>query len=57
MARLLSLFLVVWMLFGVTGCASTKPEADDPDRISRIPWNRPEKWERQGALGSMFSTN
>jgi hypothetical protein len=26
---------------------------EDPDRVSTIPWNRPEKWEGQGPLGGM----
>jgi hypothetical protein len=39
-----------------TGCASDD-EKKDPDRISTIPWNRPEKWESQGPLGSMLPQN
>ncbi|HUJ10264.1 MAG TPA: hypothetical protein VL171_09575 [Verrucomicrobiae bacterium] len=31
----------------VSGCATTK-EGDD---VSSIPWNRPQNWEGQGALG------
>jgi len=31
------------------GCAST---AND-DKISTIPWNRPQSWEGTGALGGM----
>ena len=32
--------------------ASCAEHDSDPDRVSTIPWNRPEKWEGQGALGS-----
>jgi len=33
----------------LTGCASTEPE--DPNRVSTIPWNTPQRWEGQGPLG------
>ena len=34
-------------LFG--GCATGEPE--DPNRVSTMPWSRPEPWEGQGPLG------
>ncbi len=36
--------------FLVTSCAGDKP-ASQHDQVSSIPWNRPERWEGQGALG------
>ncbi len=48
-----ALLLVVAGIF-LPGCASTEPE--DPNRVSTIPWNRPERWEGQGPLGG-FSPN
>jgi hypothetical protein len=30
-----------------SACATTKSE----DKVSSIPWNRPQQWEGQGALG------
>jgi len=36
------------------GCASDQPK--DPNEVSTIPWNRPEKWEGQGPLGG-FAPN
>ena len=36
----------------LTGCASTATE--DPNRVSTIPWNRPERWESQGGLGGFM---
>jgi hypothetical protein len=40
----------------LSGCATSEPQ--DPDRVSTIPWNRPERWEGQGALGGFApSTN
>jgi hypothetical protein len=47
------IFLLVILLCGslfLPGCASDQPQ--DPNRVSSIPWNRPEKWEGQGPLGS-----
>ncbi len=42
------------MLAGIcilaTSCADDK-QATQHDQVSAIPWNRPEKWEGQGALG------
>ena len=31
----------------LAGCATTK----EGDGVSTIPWNRPQSWEGQGALG------
>lgn len=33
------------------GCATS------PDETSSIPWNRPQKWEGQGALGGFSPAN
>jgi hypothetical protein len=51
-----ALFLIV-ILAGVLfvgGCA-TDSQPKDPDRVSSIPWNRPQTWEGQGPLGGMMS--
>ncbi len=53
MPRLLLLLAFALPVF-FTGCAST--EQEDPNRVSTIPWNRPEKWEGGGPLGSMMNT-
>ncbi|MCX6978771.1 MAG: hypothetical protein NTX04_12745 [Verrucomicrobia bacterium] len=50
---LLLLFLAGWITF-LTGCAETT--SPDPNQVSTIPWNRPEKWEGKGPLGG-FSPN
>ena len=39
----------------LSGCATTEPTTTDPNRVTSIPWNRPERWESQGALGSMLN--
>ena len=41
-------------LFLSSGCATEK--AEDPNRVSTTPWNRPESWEGQGILGG-FNTD
>jgi hypothetical protein len=50
-------FLRVLCLLGIAaaalllaGCAKDEPKPDS-ERVSTIPWNRPEKWEGQGMLG------
>ena len=37
------------------GCATDREE--DPNQVSTIPWNRPERWESQGPLGGMMPEN
>jgi len=44
--RWLLLMIVMATTALASGCASTK-EGD----VSSIPWNRPQQWEGQGALG------
>lgn len=34
-----------------SGCASNEPA--DREEVSTLPWNRPQRWEGQGALGGM----
>jgi hypothetical protein len=46
--HLFALLLLASSLFAFAGCSTP-----DPDRVSSIPWNRPEKWEGQGPLGGM----
>ena len=41
-------FLLLTAAASLAGaCATTKSE----DEVSSIPWNRPQQWEGQGALG------
>ena len=54
MVRVLTLLALAIMLVVLPSCADDKPK--DPNRVSTIPWNRPEKWEGQGPLGG-FSPN
>ena len=49
MARIVALLILLAAALGFSGCASDQPQ--DPDRVSSIPWNRPERWEGQGPLG------
>jgi hypothetical protein len=45
----LAALLLVCAVFVVAGCATDEPE--DPNRVSTMPWSRPEPWEGQGPLG------
>ena len=47
--RIFALALLSGTLFLLPGCAESEPQ--DPNRVSSIPWNRPERWEGQGPLG------
>ena len=48
--RIFALSLLLGTLAVLPGCASDEPE--DPNQVSSIPWNRPEKWEGQGPMGA-----
>jgi len=50
MRILTCLGLLALSLF-LSACAH---EEEDPNRVSTIPWNRPEKWEGQGPMGGMM---
>jgi hypothetical protein len=51
--RLCALSLLALVIF-MPACADTGSQRDSGDRVSTIPWNRPEKWEGQGALGGFM---
>ena len=53
MVRFISLSLLAVGFLSLAGCAST--EEEDPNRVSTIPWNRPERWEGQGPMGGMMN--
>jgi hypothetical protein len=44
----------------MVGCETTNEAdpatANNEEAVSTIPWNRPENWEGQGALGGMGAT-
>ena len=48
MRRWLWVLMVAGGVILSAGCATTKEED-----VSTIPWNRPQSWEGQGALGGM----
>ena len=49
MARIFAAFLLASCALLFPSCADDR--ANDPNRVSTIPWNRPEQWEGQGPLG------
>jgi hypothetical protein len=52
MRPIFRLFLAL-LAAGIAGCASTDKPKDD-DRVSSIPWAKPESWQGQGAFGGMM---
>ena len=52
MRRKLALLFIVAGLSAISGCATQ--EQDDSEKVSTIPWNRPEQWEGQGPMGGMM---
>lgn len=53
MPRILGFLLAAAAAALMTACASSN-QPEDPNRVSTIPWNRPEKWEGQGPMGGMM---
>jgi hypothetical protein len=53
MGRILA--LATLLVAGCLGGCATQETEEDPNRVSTIPWNRPESWEGQGPLGSMMN--
>jgi hypothetical protein len=54
MFRILGLFLAIAVMICLSACESDKPQ--DPNRVSTIPWNRPETWEGSSVGGMMPGT-
>lgn len=46
--------LLLPLLFAA-GCASDDQTTTSDQRVSTIPWNRPESWEGKGQVGGMLS--
>ncbi len=45
--------LLVILVAGISGCASTgRPKEEE--RVSNIPWAKPESWQGQGPFGGML---
>lgn len=53
MASLLTFIFAAAVVVLMSACATD--EQEDPNRVSTIPWNRPEKWEGAGPLGGMMN--
>ena len=52
--RLRNSFLLAGALFLIGGCATSDDKPESQQAGANLPWNRPEKWEGGGALGSMM---
>jgi outer membrane lipoprotein SlyB len=57
--QFLALSLVSIAAVTFSGCATTDsnskppPPRSDKERVSNLPWNRPQSWEGGGTLGGM----
>lgn len=51
--RAILIAILIGVGAGLTGCASSDAQRN-PDEVSSIPWNRPERWEGQGPFGGML---
>jgi hypothetical protein len=51
--RVFALAILAGALLLISGCAAN--EQEDPNRVSTIPWNRPQPWESQGPFGGMMN--
>jgi hypothetical protein len=56
MFRFFAAILVVVSPLLLSSCADTDSQGSQGDRVSSIPWNRPEKWESQGMIPGMPSS-
>lgn len=50
------LLLLAYAVVFLGGCASEPPKPTDPERISTMPWNRPQPGEGAGMMGGMLNT-
>jgi hypothetical protein len=55
MSKIVCGFLFLIGVISLLGGCASQPE--DPNKVSTIPWNRPEKWEGPGVLGSQLNPN
>jgi hypothetical protein len=55
MTRFFTLSFLLVAGFFMGGCAASS-STRDADRVSKIPWNRPEKWEQSTGFGSIMNT-
>ncbi|MFZ5805881.1 MAG: lipoprotein [Verrucomicrobiota bacterium] len=48
------ILLILLPLILLAGCAEDQQQTTSEQRVSTIPWNKPERWEGQGQLGGML---
>jgi hypothetical protein len=53
MRPIFRLLLATLLVAGIAGCAGTDKPKDD-ERVSSIPWAKPESWQGQGPFGGMM---
>ena len=54
--RVFAALLLLRLAAGLSGCASTSndPNSTEHEKVSTVPWGRPESWEGKGTLGGMM---
>ena len=52
MIRVFGLLFLGALVMLLSSCADPQPK--DPNKVSTLPWNQPEKWEGQGPMGGMM---
>ena len=57
MARVFFALIVLASPLLLCSCGETQAHSDQPDKVSSIPWNRPERWEGQGMMPGMPSSH
>ncbi len=52
-ARLKNFLFLGACVFSIllTGCASTPKDEDNQEKVSTLPWNRPQNWEHSMPMG------
>ena len=52
--RRIFFFLILGIAFAALGGCATTDRPKDEDRVSSIPWSKPEPWQGQGPFGGMM---
>jgi uncharacterized protein YceK len=45
------LLILLAFAFLLGGCATTSDKDKEEEKVSTIPWNKPQKWEKKGPIG------
>lgn len=48
-------FFITIISLSFLGCATTPKDEEEGDKVSTLPWNTPQKWEKSAPLGGAAS--